>query len=80
MYTVGVYSLIQEGSTKLSANFTISEFACNDGSDVVLISQQLVSILQKIRNWAKAPVHINSAYRTPTYNKKIGGATYSQHQ
>ena len=36
--------------------------------------------MQKIRTYFGRAVTINSAYRTPTYNKKVGGATYSQHQ
>jgi uncharacterized protein YcbK (DUF882 family) len=26
-----------------------------------------------------APIHVNSGYRTPSYNKKIGGAKRSKH-
>lgn len=80
MYTVKLYSKSKEGNTKLSTNFKVSEFACKDGSDVVLIHPELVEILQKIRTHFGKAVSINSGYRTPTYNKKIGGATYSQHQ
>ena len=39
-----------------------------------------MEFLQKIRTYFCRAVTINSAYRTPTYNKKVGGATYSQHQ
>ena len=73
------YSIKKDGNTKLSDNFCVREFACKDGSDSVLISDELVNILQKIRNHFKKPITINSAYRNKTYNKKIGGATYSQH-
>lgn len=76
---VTVYSLKNEGNTKVSENFKVKEFACNDGSDVVLISPMLVNILQQIRTHFGKAVHINSGYRTPTYNKKVGGATQSQH-
>ena len=64
---------------KLSKNFQVSEFACNDGSDVVFVSPELVVILQAIRSHFNKPVTINSGYRTPEYNKKVGGATQSQH-
>lgn len=76
---VKYYSKSKEGNVQLSANFKVKEFACKDGSDVVFISPELVEILQKIRNYFGKAVNINSAYRTPTYNKKVGGATYSQH-
>ena len=79
--TTGVktYSVKKDGSTYLSKNFKVSEFNCNDGSDTVLISDKLVDLLQNIRNHFGAAVTINSAYRTESYNKKIGGATKSQH-
>ena len=73
------YSLKKDGNTYLSKNFKVKEFACKDGSDTILISSDLVELLQKIRDHFGKPVTINSAYRNATYNKKIGGATYSQH-
>lgn len=79
--TTGVktYSVKKDGSTYLSDNFKVKEFACNDGSDTVLIADELVSLLQKIRDHFGVAVTINSGYRTSTYNKKVGGATNSQH-
>ena len=76
---VKTYSAKKDGSTYLSKNFKVSEFKCNDGSDTVLISDKLVDLLQNIRDHFGAAVTINSAYRTESYNKKIGGATKSQH-
>lgn len=73
------YSKRADGSKKLSANFTVKEFACHDGSDYILIDTELVKVLQKIREHFGKPVTINSAYRNKAYNKKIGGATNSQH-
>ena len=74
------FSKSKEGNVNVSPNFKVREFACKDGSDVVFICPRLVEILQKIRTHFDRAVTINSAYRTPTYNKKVGGATYSQHQ
>ena len=37
------------------------------------------TILDPIRVHAKKPVHVNSAYRCPDLNRKIGGAPSSQH-
>ncbi|MDY5510270.1 YcbK family protein [Dysosmobacter sp.] len=73
------YSVKTDGSKYLSANFKVSEFKCNDGSDVVKISDELVSLLQKIRDHFGKAVVINSGYRTAAYNKKVGGASKSQH-
>lgn len=77
--SVQAYSKTRDGAKQLSTNFKVREFACNDGSDVVFVSAALVDVLQKIRDHFGKPVILNSAYRTPTYNKKVGGATYSQH-
>lgn len=63
----------------LSENFTVGEFACKDGSELILISMELVELLQKIRDHFKAPVTINSAFRNHCYNKKVGGASNSLH-
>ena len=77
--TINTYSKAKDGDKKLSTNFKVKEFACKDGSDPIFVAPELVEILQKIRTHFGKAVTINSAYRTPTYNKKVGGATYSQH-
>lgn len=77
--TVKVYSLAKDGEKKLSANFKVREFACEDGSDVVFISDGLVQVLQAIRSHFGRTTNVNSGYRTPSHNKKVGGAEYSQH-
>jgi uncharacterized protein YcbK (DUF882 family) len=78
--TVKVYSKAKDGNTKLSANFKVREFACLDGTDTIFVSDELVSILQKVRNHFGASVIINSAYRTEAHNKKVGGSANSQHK
>ena len=77
--SVKVFSKAKNGSEKLSANFKVKEFACKDGSDPILISPELVEILQAIRDHFDKAVTITSAYRTPTHNETEKGATYSQH-
>ena len=76
---IKTYSKKKDGNKKLSANFTVSEFACKDGSDTILIDDKLVSYLQKIRYHFKKPVKITSAYRNAAYNRRIGGASSSYH-
>lgn len=73
------YSVAKDGATYISKNFRVREFRCQDGSDVVFIESDLVDILQKIRDHFGKAVTINSAFRTFSHNKKVGGATYSQH-
>lgn len=77
---VKVYSKTKNGSQTLSSNFKVKEFACNDSTDTIFVSPKLVEILQKIRDHFKKPVTITSGYRTDAYNKRVGGATYSQHK
>lgn len=73
------YSKKLNGSKSLSKNFKVKEFACKDGSDYILIDTELIKMLQKIRDHFGQPVTINSAYRSASYNKKVGGVSNSQH-
>lgn len=79
MANVKIYSLKKDGNTKLSKNFRVREFACHDGSDRILIDSDLVTLLQKIRDHFVAAVTPTSAYRTPTWNARNGGAQSSYH-
>jgi len=72
------YSLKKDGETKLSANFKVREFRSRCGSDEILIDDKLVKLLQKMRD-KFGVINISSAYRTPAYNKKVGGVSNSQH-
>ena len=68
---------------QLSKNFKKSEFKCRDGSEVPdeLMDnlKDLVENLQIIRDAIGKPIRIISGYRSPKYNRKIGGARKSQH-
>ena len=70
-------------SDKLAANFSVSEFRCRDGSDVPPELQDNVQLLadnlQVLRDQLGKPIRIISGYRSPAYNRKIGGARRSQH-
>lgn len=63
----------------LSANFRKSEFVSRDGFPIVIIDDTLVKRLQALRDYLQKPVIINSAYRSPEHNKKVGGAAKSRH-
>ena len=77
--TIKAYSKAKDGNKKVSKNFKVKEFACTDGTDPIFIDSELVEVLQKIRDHFGKSVKINSAYRTPTKNKAVGGEAYSQH-
>lgn len=64
---------------KVSENFKLYEFECKDGSHQVVVDPVLVAKLQTLRTRLGRPITINSAYRNPTHNKKVGGASNSQH-
>ena len=79
MVEINAYSKAKDGNKKLSTHFKVKEFACKDGSDAVLVAPRLVMVLQSIRSHFGTAVTINSGYRTPQYNTKVGGVAHSQH-
>ena len=66
---------------QLSKNFVSTEFDCNqsDCCTITYIDLDLVQILQKIRDHFGKSVNISSAYRCPSYNRRVGGASKSYH-
>ena len=73
------YSLAKDGSRRLAPGFKVREFRCRDGSDVVMIDESLVVLLQAIREHFGKAVVITSGYRTATHNTAVGGSKSSQH-
>jgi uncharacterized protein YcbK (DUF882 family) len=67
----------------LTKNFNKQEFDSKDGAEMPLEVLQnikeLATNLQVLRDELKAPITINSGYRSPKHNAKIGGAKRSQH-
>lgn len=76
---VKTYSLKKDGNIRLSENFTLKEMQSHDNADEVLVDPKLVIYLQKIRDRFGKSVKINSGYRSPAHNAKVGGATNSYH-
>ena len=76
---VKTYSLARDGDNSLSPHFKVREFRCQDGTDLILIADGLINVLEKIRNHFGKALIITSAYRTPSHNQKVGGAENSQH-
>lgn len=68
---------------KLTDNFSLEEFACKDGTPVPgeLFDniELLAKNLQVLREHIGDPIHVNSGYRTPAYNAKVGGKKASYH-
>jgi uncharacterized protein YcbK (DUF882 family) len=68
---------------QLTNNFSLEEFDCHDNSvtpvGVVGNLKKLAENLQVLRDYLGKPIKVNSGYRSPLYNIKIGGAKNSQH-
>lgn len=68
---------------RVSKYFNREEFDCRDGTpvpdnlccNVVTVANQLDVIREELGK----PIFVLSGYRTPKYNKAVGGATQSQH-
>lgn len=70
---------------KISVHFDDSEFACNDANSTPVPDHlrdnllALCQMLEKVRLYCGVSLHIVSGYRTPTHNRKVGGAKGSTH-
>lgn len=62
----------------LSKNFSSSEFECPHCHQSPM-DPLLISVLQIIRDYVKLPIVVNSGYRCPEHNKRVGGVANSQH-
>ena len=77
---------------KISKNFTLEEFCASETArkygiiNQITTSEQrdaifalVLKVLQPLRDlWGK-PIHINSGYRCPQLNARVGGVATSQH-
>jgi len=63
----------------VSKHFKLKEFECRDNHTVKLY-KELIDRLEIFRSLiGSRPIYINSGFRTPEYNKLIGGVKNSQH-
>ncbi len=78
--SVKTYSLKKDGNKKLSGNFKVREFRCKDGSDMILIESGLLTYLEKVHeHFNCSKINVNSGYRTPSHDKKVGGKGSGNH-
>lgn len=68
---------------RLSENFTIEEFDCNDGTKVpARYYAELEALCRDFLEPMRAkfgPCNVHSGFRTSAYNQRIGGARFSFH-
>lgn len=76
---INTYSLKNDGEFFLSPHFKVKEFACKDGSDEVIVSNELISVLEKIRSRFAEPIFIVNGYKSLEYDKKSGGSGMGYH-
>jgi len=63
---------------KVARYFKLNEFACPCCKNVMLHPKLLAKLIE-LRKILEKPVYINSGYRCPRYNQKIGGMVSSYH-
>ena len=68
---------------QITEHFNSSEFDCKDGTPVPAVYKNNMVILahqlETIREASGGAIVIDSGYRTPAHNKKIGGSSNSYH-
>lgn len=80
-----IFCKVNGNKMKLTKNFSTIEFACRDANGTPVPEkymfnlQSLANNLQVLRDEIGEAIHVNSGYRTPAHNKKIGGAKHSMH-
>lgn len=73
------YLISKHGNPRLGPHFLLSEFACKDGSDLVIVHPMQVALLETIRAHFGRPIIINSGFRTKSHNAAVGGSPGSKH-
>jgi len=63
-----------------TTNFKLREFLCpHCGEGATIVKPELFAALERVRKHYGKPMPVNSGYRCPVHNAKIGGAPRSAH-
>lgn len=69
---------------RIVPNFSLKEMSNNEAKDEpkLVITPELVEhaqMMQELRDWYGRPLEVSSWYRTPGFNRLVGGASNSAH-
>lgn len=80
---VVIHEVSAKKTGQLTEHYNLSDFACHDGTPVPPSLQKntahLAVALEEINARLGIVCRVLSGYRTPAYNKKVHGASQSQH-
>ena len=81
---IKTYSYKKDKSIKLTDHFSVWEFQSKDGTDKILINEELPILLENLYKnldvkYGIKSITIVSGYRTPTHSVKVGGYATDQH-
>lgn len=68
-----------DGDIQLRKNFRLFEFASSD-TNLIIVTDELLDILQAIRDKIGKPIRVTSGFRSEAMNKKVGGTANSRHK
>ena len=63
----------------LSENFSRAEFACRCGCGHDTVDAELLTLCEVVRHLEGGPVVVTSGHRCRVHNRRVGGASDSQH-
>lgn len=77
---VKTYSYKKDKNIYCSEHTKVKEMRCKDGSDKILIDTELMEMIEKLFDKLQCKKYIiQSGYRTPEHDKKVGGNGRGQH-
>lgn len=59
--------------------FKVREFRCKHCGSTGDLKQSIIDLCDAVREELGAPVVVNSGYRCPVHNRRVGGAALSRH-
>lgn len=71
-------ALNNRGAFRKWPNFSPEEMACR-GTGSLVLDDRAMTCLQNLRSRIDRPFIVNSAYRSPAHNRRVGGAKKSKH-